>query len=69
MTTQKLDTDRSTVHDIRESRRCSICGKKLAAPQKALSMDGKELCDACYEDCFFADISSNRQLALDRCAI
>jgi hypothetical protein len=46
-----------------------MCGKRLAAPQNALSMNGKGLCDACYEDCFFADSSSNRQLALDRCAL
>ena len=68
MTTKKCDTDGSTTSGLHETGRCSMCGKKLAAPQKTLSMDGKGLCDACYEDCFFADISSNRRMARDRCA-
>lgn len=68
MTTKKRDIHRAASGGAPETRRCSICGKQLAAPQKTLSMDGKGLCDACYEDCFFADISSNRRMAQDRCA-
>ena len=69
MTTNKLDMERSTSLGSSERHRCSICGKKLSTPQRALTMDGKRLCDACYRDCFFADMGSHRHLNLDRCAI
>jgi hypothetical protein len=69
MTTPKRPAERSSSSGISENRRCSICGKTMTAPHKALTMDGKRLCDACYRDCFFADMESLRHLNLDRCAI
>lgn len=68
MTTEKPRMDRSSSPGLKESRRCSVCGKQLKTPQKALSMDGKGFCEACYRDCFFDDMDSNHHRALDRCA-
>ena len=69
MTTEKLHRDRSNPIGRGAKRRCSICGETMTAPQRSLSMDGKRLCDACYRDCFFADMNSHRHLTLDRCDI
>jgi hypothetical protein len=69
MTTKKIRSDRSTPVGSRNKRRCSICGKRMTAPHKALSIEGKGLCDACYRDCFFDDVDSHRDRTLDRCAI
>lgn len=39
----------------------------MTVPQQALRVDGKAYCEACYRDCFFADMGSHRQ-SMDRCA-
>lgn len=49
-----------------QTRRCSICGRKVSAPQKSLSMDGREICETCYCESFFADSCASCHPLLDR---
>lgn len=59
-------TGRSMAAGTKQTRRCSICGRKVTAPQKSLSMEGKEICEICYCESFFADSGASCHPLLDR---
>ena len=67
MKTEKGNTERSLAAHLNRINQCSVCGRKITAPQKILSMDGIGYCDACYRDSFFADMESHRGQILDHC--
>ena len=69
MTTKKVPMAPSISIGTRKMRRCAVCDETMTVPHKALSLDGMELCDACYQDRFFADMTSHRHLALDHCTV
>lgn len=66
MTTKSMTAIRSSSEVRKSSCRCSICGKKMKAPQEILTMDNKQYCDACYHDSFFANARSSHRLTLER---
>jgi hypothetical protein len=66
MVTKRMAEIRSSSEVIPASGRCSICRKKMRAPQEILTIDNKQYCDACYHDSFFANAMSSHRLTLDR---
>ena len=60
--------DRSRNIHPNGTHRCSVCGKKMTAPQSILSRDGIGLCDTCYRESYFADMESNRRQVLNNCS-
>ncbi len=66
MTTKSMPKIRSSSKVRKSNCRCSICGKKMKAPQQMLIMDKKQYCDACYHDSFFANARSSHRLTLER---
>jgi len=67
MVTKNMVGNRSSSKVSTPNRRCSICGKKMKAPQEMLTSDNIQYCDACYHDSFFANARSSHRLTLDRC--
>jgi len=66
MTTKRMPEIRSSSEVAIPNCRCSICGKKMKAPQEMLTVENKQYCDACYHDSFFANAQSSHRLTLER---
>ena len=67
MISENIKKEFSAAAERKMNNRCFICGKIMTAAQEILPMDGKQCCDACYRDSFFADMDCHCQSALDHC--
>jgi len=65
MRTEKRVTDRSLDAPLKQTHRCSVCGREMTPPQSILSKDGTSFCDACYRDRFFEGTISHHRQAPD----